>query len=124
MTIEYHEPPQELSQETRDLHRALATLVEELEAIDWYQHRLDLVADDELRKLILHNRNEEMEHAAMALEYLRRKMPDFDTRLRTYLFTEGSIVALEEAAEAGDGGGGKPSGHSLGIGSLRKGVTS
>lgn len=122
MTIEYHEPPQELSQETRDLHRALATLVEELEAIDWYQHRLDLVADEELRKLILHNRNEEMEHAAMALEYLRRRVPDFDERLRTYLFTEGSIVELEAEAEGG-GDGESAAPRSLGIGSLRKGVS-
>ena len=117
MTIEYHEPPQELTQETRDLHRALATLVEELEAIDWYQHRLDLVADKELHSIILHNRNEEMEHAAMTLEYLRRRLPDLDTRLRTYLFTEGSIVGLESAAEGP--GGDTPT---LGIGSLRKGV--
>lgn len=116
MTIEYHEPPEELSQETRDLHRALATLVEELEAIDWYQHRIDLTADEELRKILLHNRNEEMEHASMALEYLRRRLPDFDARLRTYLFTTGSIVELEAAAE----GAGRAA-QTLGIGSLRKG---
>ncbi len=120
MTIEYHEPAQELPLHTREIHRGLCTLVEELEAIDWYQHRLDLSEDEALCALMKHNRDEEMEHAAMALEWLRRKLPELDEKLRTYLFTDAPIVKVEEEAE---GGGEIPSGagsDSLGIGSLRK----
>jgi uncharacterized protein len=119
MTIEYHEPPQELSTETRDLHRAFATLVEELEAIDWYQHRLDVTHDAELRAVIKHNQDEEMEHAAMTLEWLRRKLPTLDAELRQYLFTETPIVSGEGHHHAGGDGGG-PAGPSLGIGSLKR----
>lgn len=92
MSIEYHEPPEELRPETRELHRALSTLAEELEAIDWYEHRLDTMNDPDLRDIIVHNQKEEMEHAAMTLEWLRRKLPGLDERLRKYLFKEGPIV--------------------------------
>ncbi len=97
MTGAYHEPTSELSNETRLLHRAMRTLMEEVEAIDWYQQRIDASDDEDLKRLLTHNRDEEMEHAAMALEWLRRRMPPFDEALRTYLFTTGSLVELEEA---------------------------
>jgi len=95
MTIEYHEPPEELAPETRDLHRAFCTLVEELEAIDWYLHRLDVSGDRELKAMMKHNHDEECEHAAMALEYLRRRVPPLDHYLREYLFTDGPIVEID-----------------------------
>lgn len=101
MAIEYHEPPGELQPHTRDLHRAISSLTEEFEAIDWYQHRMDVCGDEELCALLEHNRNEEMEHAAMALEWLRRRIPELDERLRKYLFTEGSIVVEERAEDNG-----------------------
>lgn len=95
MTIEYHEPPQELRPETRDLHRAFCTLVEELEAIDWYLHRLDVSQDEALRAMMAHNQGEECEHAAMALEYLRRRVPALNRYLRQYLFTDATLVEIE-----------------------------
>lgn len=115
MTIEYHEPPQELRPETRNLHRAFSTLVEELEAIDWYQHRIDTTDDDDLLELVTHNRNEEMEHAAMALEYLRRRIPYLEEQLRKYLFTETAITekAISATPQEDKGSG------DLGIGSLK-----
>ena len=115
MTIEYHEPPEELKPETRDVHRALATLCEELEAIDWYQHRIDVTQEESLRDLFEHNRNEEMEHAAMTLEWLRRTLPSLDEQLKQYLFTEGPVVRPKGVAEAESNGGLR----SLEIGSLR-----
>jgi hypothetical protein len=121
MPLDFHEPPEELTARTRELHRGLATLIEELEAVDWYQHRIDVTGDESLKGIMVHNRNEELEHAAMTIEWLRRRIPDFDEQLRTYLFTEVPILEAEEAAEA-DGDGeehARPSGKSLGIGSLR-----
>lgn len=97
MALEYHEPPEQLKAETREIHRGLASLIEELEAIDWYQHRIDVTGDDEMRAILAHNRNEEMEHAAMALEWLRRKMPELDRWVRVYLFTDGAIVESGES---------------------------
>lgn len=117
MAIEYHEPPQELREETRDIHRALSTLAEELEAIDWYQHRIDVTSDEHLSELFEHNRNEEMEHAAMTLEWLRRTIPALDQHLRTYLFTEGPVTSVEEEETSSGGNGAAARG--LGIGSLR-----
>lgn len=96
MGMEYHEPPQELSPETRELHRGIRSLIEELEAIDWYQHRIDVTKDDELKAILVHNRDEEIEHAAMALEWIRRKVPEFDEELKTYLFTEKPIAKLHD----------------------------
>ncbi|MBN2294519.1 MAG: hypothetical protein JXM70_18970 [Pirellulales bacterium] len=100
MTISYHEPISELSLETREIHRALTTLVEELEAVDWYQQRLDVSRDEELKAILLHNRDEEIEHAAMALEWLRRKIPAFHDELQAYLFTSDSITEIEDAGAA------------------------
>lgn len=95
---DYHEPADELSPGTRDLQRALSSLKEELEAVNWYQQRVDVTKDAELARVLAHNRDEEKEHAAMVLEWIRRRDPIFAEKLRTYLFTEGEIAELEEQA--------------------------
>lgn len=92
----YHEPVDELSGESRDLHRAITSLMEELEAIDWYQQRVDVCNDRELAQVLAHNRDEEIEHAAMMLEWIRRRVPKFDAELREYLFTDKPIVSIEK----------------------------
>ncbi|HZD26621.1 MAG TPA: encapsulin-associated ferritin-like protein [Alphaproteobacteria bacterium] len=118
-----HEDPELLSPETTDRHRAVVSLMEELEAIDWYQQRVDAAGDAELKAILAHNRDEEKEHAAMVLEWLRRRDGYLDEQLRAYLFTEGSIVGSEEAATGGDGAAaGDVGGGSLGIGSLKEGA--
>jgi ferritin-like protein len=122
MSTTYHEPTAELSPETREVHRALASLIEELEAIDWYNQRVSATQDEELKAILAHNRDEEIEHAAMALEWLRRRMPKFDEELRAYLFASAPILEVE-AAGAGEpvasGAGGSSSGD-LGIGKFKK----
>lgn len=92
----YHEPYEELSPAARDLHRAVNSLIEELEAIDWYSQRAEVCTDDELRAVLIHNRDEEVEHAMMTLEWLRRMDPVIDRMARQYLFTSGSITEKEE----------------------------
>jgi ferritin-like protein len=117
-----HESPEVLRPETIDHHRALVSLMEELEAIDWYQQRIDATTDPELREILAHNREEEQEHAAMALEWLRRRDPGLDEKLRMYLYAAGSIVGREaslEAVERGAPSPGPTADGSLGIGSLR-----
>ncbi len=84
----YHEPVEELGDEARDLHRAIVSLMEELEAVDWYNQRMAATRDEELRAVLKHNRDEEMEHAAMVLEWIRRRVPEFDHELRDWLFTD------------------------------------
>jgi ferritin-like protein len=112
-----HEPAERLKPETVDRHRAIVSLMEELEAVDWYDQRVDAAANDELRAILEHNRDEEKEHAAMVLEWLRRHDSSFDEQLRTYLFTSRPILEAEDG-EAPDSGG--PAGDgSLGIGSLK-----
>lgn len=101
---EYHEPFDQLRDDTKDLHRALVSLQEELEAVDWYQQRVDAAQDPELKRILAHNRDEEKEHAMMVLEWLRRHDPTFDEHMRTYLFTSGDITALEEAETGGETG--------------------
>ncbi len=108
-----HEPAELLSGATVDRHRAITSVMEELAAIDWYDQRVDATTDGTLADILAHNRDEEKEHAAMTLEWLRRHDPVLDRHLRTYLFTDESIVA--EEAESGEAGGDT----SLGIGSLR-----
>jgi ferritin-like protein len=93
-----HEPADQLRPETTDLHRAIVSLMEELEAIDWYGQRVDATGDAELRAILAHNREEEQEHASMVLEWIRRRDAGFDRHLRAYLITEGSIVGREQAA--------------------------
>lgn len=92
----FHEPVEEISKDTRNFIRALNTLKEEVEAIDWYQQRLDAATNEELKNILTHNRDEEMEHACMALEWLRRNMPAWDKKMKTYLFTEGPLTEIEE----------------------------
>jgi hypothetical protein len=87
----YHEPIDELSDDTRDMHRAITSLMEELEAVDWYRQRADDCDDPALKEILLHNMREEMEHASMVLEWIRRNNKDFEKELKDYLFTEGEI---------------------------------
>lgn len=90
-SVGYHEPVEEMSDETRDMHRAIVSLMEELEAVDWYNQRADACKDPELKAILEHNRDEEKEHGAMVLEWIRRKDSKFSTELRDYLFTEKTI---------------------------------
>ncbi|WP_375057833.1 encapsulin-associated ferritin-like protein [Zobellella sp. DQSA1] len=87
----YHEPIDELSEQTRDMHRAITSLMEELEAVDWYNQRVDACQDPELKAILAHNRDEEKEHAAMVLEWIRRHDATFDKELKDYLFSNGKI---------------------------------
>jgi ferritin-like protein len=88
----YHEPVEKLSAETQDLHRAIISLIEELEAIDWYNQRVDACTDPALKAILAHNRDEEIEHATMTLEWIRRRNPVFDHELRETLFKTGPIT--------------------------------
>jgi hypothetical protein len=126
----FHEDTEKLKPQTMEQHRAFVSLQEELEAVDWYNQRVDASENEELSAILAHNRDEEKEHAAMVLEWLRRNDAKLDEHLRTYLFTKGSLLEIEGEAEgrgngggdAGDGkdaGGGGKSDGSLGIGSLR-----
>jgi ferritin-like protein len=117
----FHE--ENLPDDVKDRHRAIVSIMEELEAVDWYDQRVAAASDPELAAILAHNRDEEKEHAAMTLEWLRRRDAKLDETLRTYLFTEGSILEVEEKVAAAEGTGaaeGKGGGDgSLGIGSLR-----
>ena len=88
----YHEPIEELTNKTRDMHRAIVSLMEELEAIDWYNQRVEAAKDPELKAILAHNRDEEKEHASMVLEWIRRRDPTFDSKLKDYLYTEKPIA--------------------------------
>jgi ferritin-like protein len=98
-SAEWHESYEQMSEATLNFSRALKSLQEELEAVDWYNQRVEVTKDDQLRRILAHNRDEEVEHAMMALEYLRRINPVFDKHMRTYLFTEGDILEIEDKAE-------------------------
>ena len=131
----WHEPYESLTPYTRDLHRAIVSLMEELEAIDWYQQRIDLTPDAELKAVLAHNRDEEIEHAMMNLEWIRRNSETFDAAARIFLFSEGPITEVEAKMEQATGGAGisgaangggstggaekTASDGSLGIGSLK-----
>lgn len=93
-----HAPRERLSKKTLSMHHAIVSLMEELEAADWYQQRADDCEDDALKAILLHNMREEIEPAAIVLEWLRRNSDDFDKELREYLFSDGDIAALEEKA--------------------------
>jgi ferritin-like protein len=120
-----HEDPQQLKPATIDRHRAVVSIMEELEAIDWYDQRIDAAGDEQLKQLLAHNRDEEKEHASMMLEWLRRHDAKLDEHLRTYLFTDKNLLDIEHEAEHGadvpepGGGHAGSSDGSLGIGSLR-----
>src|SRR3954471_15022621 len=121
----FHEPLDKLKPETLDRHRAISSIMEELEAVDWYDQRVDACDDDDLRAILAHNRDEEKEHAAMTLEWLRRHDSALDKHLRTYLFTDAPVteveveVAAEHGADADPGPGPRPADGSLGIGGLK-----
>ncbi|MFH1872729.1 MAG: ferritin-like domain-containing protein [Pseudomonadota bacterium] len=91
-SVGYHEPAEELSAETRDMHRAIVSLMEELEATDWYNQRADVCKDPALKAILIHNRDEEKEHAAMLLEWIQRKDRSFSSQLKTSLFTDTPIA--------------------------------
>ena len=96
----FHEQHQDLTPQTRDMHRAIASLMEELEAVDWYQQRIDATADEALRVILAHNRDEEKEHASMVLEWIRRHDPAFDGHLKKYLFTTEAVTERPETSES------------------------
>ena len=98
-SAEWHESYEQMSEETLNFSRAVKSVQEELEAVDWYNQRAEVTKDKQLRRILEHNRDEEIEHAMMALEYLRRISPVFNKHMRTYLFTEGDILEIEERAE-------------------------
>ena len=116
-----HEDKDTLDPATIDRHRAIVSIMEELEAVDWYDQRAKATSDVALRALLEHNRDEEKEHAAMVLEWLRRNDAALDKQLRAYLFTEGDILGIEEGETESGSGGGTADAGSLGIGSLRDG---
>ncbi|MBO0728269.1 MAG: ferritin [Acidimicrobiaceae bacterium] len=122
-SVGLHEAAESLSPATVDRHRATTSLQEELEAVDWYDQRVDAATDSELKSVLAHNRDEEKEHAAMNLEWLRRHDPVLDRHLRTYLFTSEPITEVEAEAmadaEPSSSDGSFGSDGSLGIGSLK-----
>jgi ferritin-like protein len=122
-SVGLHEPVNLLSSDVVDRHRAIASLQEELEAVDWYDQRVAATGDESLAAILAHNRDEEKEHAVMTLEWLRRHDPVFDRNLRTYLFTTAPVTEVEAEAEEGGGdedGTPQASSGSLGIGSLKE----
>jgi uncharacterized protein len=121
-----HEPVERLDDQTIDRHRAIVSLMEEFEAVDWYDQRVKATKDPTLAAILAHNRDEEKEHASMVLEWLRRRDPQLDKNLRTYLFTslpvtevEAEEIRAEASGESADAGSPGDASASLGIGSLR-----
>ena len=112
---DYHEPVEEMQPEDRNYVRALNSLKEEIEAVSWYHQRVAACKDEDLKAILAHNRDEEIEHAVMALEWLRRNMPGWDEEMKTYFFTDGDITQLEEQADSSD----QAKSGDLGIGSLK-----
>ena len=100
-----HAPRERLTRKTLALHQAITSVIEELEAVDWYRQRADDCEDEALKEILLHNMREEIEHACMGLEWLRRNDATFDGNMKTYLFSEGPITEVEEAATGGGGDG-------------------
>jgi len=98
-SAEWHERYDDMSDESLNFSRAIKSVQEELEAVDWYNQRAQATKDDQLRRILEHNRDEEIEHAMMMLEYLRRMNKTFDKNMRTYLFSEGDITEIEEEEE-------------------------
>lgn len=124
-SVGFHESEDHLRTETKDNHRALTSMMEELEAVDWYDQRVDAATDAELKQILAHNRDEEKEHFVMLLEWLRRRDAKFSSELKERLFSRGSIVAQEQADKAGGAhdapADGSATAGSLGIGSLKGG---
>ena len=113
----YHEPVELLNEKTRNITRAINSLKEELEAVDWYNQRVEASSDEELKPIMAHNRDEEIEHACMTLEWLRRNMDGWDEELKTYLFTSGPITSIEGQEQASDAP--SNSGNGLNIGKMK-----
>ena len=113
----YHESLDLLTEETRDMHRAIVSLKDELEAIDWYQQRADAGSNPRLKDVLLHNKNEEIEHATMLMEWIRRHNDHFNEMMRKYLFTEEPITGIEKGAETEDPAA--SAAETLGIGSMK-----
>ena len=111
---QYHEPVEFLDAKAMDISRALNSLKEEIEAVDWYNQRVMATKDESLKAIMAHNRDEEIEHAVMSIEWLRRNMDKWDEELRTYLFTEGDITELEEAGEGEAEGNSATTGLNIG----------
>jgi uncharacterized protein len=116
-SVGLHEDTHLLAPATVDRHRAIVSIQEELEAVDWYDQRVDAASDPELKAILAHNRDEEKEHAAMMIEWLRRRDPVLDAQLRTYLFTDGDVTRVEDRATTA--GASPVSDGSLGVGSPR-----
>jgi ferritin-like protein len=114
----FHESADILRPETKDRHRAIVSLMEELEAVDWYDQRIDAAENEDLKGILRHNRDEEKEHASMLLEWLRRRDGAWDKFLRAYLFSSRPVSDLAEVLEGEEGGDGGGSSPSLGLGSL------
>jgi hypothetical protein len=114
--MDFHENWDDTPDEVKDMHRALTSLKEEIEAVDWYHQRQAMSRDDDLKSILIHNRDEEIEHAVMTLEWLRRRVPAWDEQLRTYLFTTEPVTEVERRSPGAGNGGGK--GEDLGIGKI------
>ena len=117
MANDYHELVNEMSQKDRDIVRAIVSLKEEIDAVDCYHQRVATSSNEELNRLLLHNQHEEMEHAIMLLEWLRRNQDGWDEQMRTYLFTNKDLTKVEEDAESGESSKAS-SDEELGIGEL------
>ena len=114
-----HEASELISEDTRNMHRALVSLKEELDAVDWYAQRAEACTDDALRDVLVHNQNEEIEHAMMLLAWIRRHSPVFDANIGIYVLAAGPARALDEGAAPALGGARSSSAGSLGIGSMK-----
>ncbi|HNQ21931.1 MAG TPA: hypothetical protein PKK06_02445 [Phycisphaerae bacterium] len=121
MTVSYTEPHDELPPAVREVHRAITSLVEELEAIDWYNQRAAIATEESLRQVLAHNRDEEIEHAVMLLEWLRRELPMLDAQLRERLFHAGPVVEAGHGEPVASGGAPAAGAADLGIGRFKKG---
>lgn len=119
MSVDYHEAPDVLDERTKNIARALTSLKEEIEAVNWYNQRVAASNDESLKAILAHNRNEEIEHACMALEWLRRNMPEFDAQLRTYLFKDAPVTEIEGEQGGEPGSPSAKSGTGLSIGSMK-----
>ncbi len=113
---QYHEPTNELSEQARNFTRALNSLKEEVEAVDWYHQRVDTTNDESLKGILAHNRDEEIEHACMTIEWLRRNMPGWDEELRNWLFKEGDIAEEDDHEHEPSS---RPGNGDLGIGKIK-----
>lgn len=102
MANDYHEPASEMTKKQREIVRAINSLKEEIEAVDWYYQRVAVTDDKELKEIMWHNAEEEIEHAMMTLEWLRRNQEGWDEQMRTYLFCEGNILEAEENTKEDD----------------------